>query len=90
MAQHYGEEYYERDMKQVVDRFCLNNRDALEIGDDRVFAIVWRGGHVFKRVIKGGPVHNPKTERGFLLCPGTFLIDTVSGTAASATKLFIP
>jgi hypothetical protein len=90
MGQHYGEEYYERDMKQVVDRFCLNNRDALEVGDDRVFAIVWRGGYVFKRVIKGGPVLNPKTERGFLLCPGTFLIDTVSGTAVSATKLFIP
>jgi hypothetical protein len=84
MAQHYGEEYYEKDMKQIVDRFCLNNRDSLEIGDDRTFSIVWRNGHVFKRVIKGGPVNNPRTERGFLLCPGTFIIDTVSGTAGTA------
>lgn len=90
MGQHYAEEYYEKDMKQVVDRFCLNTRDSLEVGDDRVFAIVWRNGRVFKRVIKGGPVSNPKTERAFLLCPGNFIIDTVSGTATSATKLIVP
>lgn len=70
MAQHYGEEYVERDIKSVADRFCLNRRESLETGDDRVFAIVWRNGHVFKRVIKGGPVINPKQERGFLICPG--------------------
>ena len=88
MAQHYGEEYVERDVKNVADRFCLNRRESLEIGDDRVFAIVWRAGRVFKRVIKGGPVNNPKQERGLLICPGNFLIDTLTGVGNKAVGAF--
>ena len=88
MAQHYGEEYVERDIKAVADRFCLNRRESLETGDDRVFAIVWRNGRVFKRVIKGGPVNNPKQERGLLICPGNFLIDTLSGVGNKAVGAF--
>lgn len=88
MAQHYGEEYVERDIKSVADRFCLNRRESLETGDDRVFAIVWRNGHVFKRVIKGGPVINPKQERGFLICPGDFIIDTLTGVGDKAVGAF--
>jgi hypothetical protein len=84
MAAHYGEEYYEKDMKNVVDRICLNRRDSHELGDDRTFAIVWRNGRVFKRVIKGGPVDNPKQERAFLVCPGDFIIDTIKGVGSKA------
>ena len=29
--------------QSVVDRICLNRRDSAELGDDRTFAIVWRG-----------------------------------------------
>lgn len=90
MAQHYGEEYLEKDIKHVTDRFCVNRRESLELGDDRVFAIVWRGGHVFKRVIKGGPVRNPKQERGFLICPGNFILDTVTGVGNKAVGAFTP
>jgi hypothetical protein len=86
MAQHYGEEYVERDVKNVADRFCLNRRESLEVGDDRIFAIVWRGGHVFKRVIKG--VNNPKQERGLLICPGNFLIETLTGVGNKAVTVF--
>lgn len=88
MAQHYGEEYVEKDLKNVTDRFCLNRRESLETGDDRVFAIVWRGGHVFKRVIKGGPVSNPKQERGLLICPANFILDTVTGVGNKAVGAF--
>jgi hypothetical protein len=88
MAQHYGEEYVERDVKYVADRFCLNRKESLETGDDRIFAIVWRGGHVFKRVIKGGPVSNPKQERGLLICPGNFIVDTLSGVGNKAIGAF--
>jgi hypothetical protein len=88
MAQHYGEEYFERDVKQVADRFCLNRKESLETGDDRVFAIVWRGGRVFKRVIKGGPVSNPKQERGLLICPGNFIVDTLTGVGNKAIGTF--
>jgi hypothetical protein len=90
MGQHYGEEYFEKDMKHVTDRFCVNRRDAIEVGDDRIFAIVWRGGRVFKRVIKGGPINNPKQERAFLLCPGGFIMDTVTGGMSTAAKGFMP
>jgi hypothetical protein len=88
MAQHYGEEYFERDVKQVADRFCINRKESLETGDDRVFAIVWRGGRVFKRVIKGGPVSNPKQERGLLICPGNFIVDTLTGVGNKAIGAF--
>ena len=88
MAQHYGEEYIERDVKAVADRFCLNRRESLETGDDRVFAIVWRAGRVFKRVIKGGPVNNPKQERGLLICPGSFIVDTLTGVGNKAVSTF--
>jgi hypothetical protein len=90
MASHYGEEYEERDVKQVVDRFCLNRRDSHELGDARTFAIVWRNGHVFKRIIKGGPIDNPKQERAFLVCPGDFIIDTVRGVGSKAVGAFVP
>jgi len=89
MGAHYGEEYYEKDLKNVVDRFCLNRRDSHELGDDRTFAIVWRNGHVFKRVIKGGPINNPKQERAFLVCPGDFIIDTVKGAGSKAAGAFM-
>ena len=88
MASHYGEEYEERDIKQVVDRFCLNRRDSHELGDARTFAIVWRNGHVFKRIIKGGPINNPKQERAFLVCPGDFIIETVKGVGSRAISTF--
>ena len=88
MGAHYGEEYYERDVKNWVDRFCLNRRDSHELGDDRTFAIVWRKGHVFKRVIKGGPINNPKQERAFLVCPGDFIVETVKGVGTKAMGAF--
>jgi hypothetical protein len=86
MARHYAEQYIERDVVAVADRFCINNRESIEIGEDRVFTILWREGRVFKRIIKGGPIDNPKGERGFLLCPGGFLVDTVGGRTGDMIK----
>ena len=90
MASHYGEEYYEKDLKNVVDRICLNRRDSLELGEDRTFAIVWRNGHVFKRVIRGGPVNNPKQERAFLTCPFDLVVDTLKGIGNKASSTIVP
>src|SRR5207245_1936402 len=90
MAQHYAEEYIERDMTHVADRFCLNTRNSLDIGEDRVFTIVWREGLVFKRVIGGGHVSNAKQERALLVCPGDFLIDTLTVTVNTSTKAVSP
>jgi len=83
MGQLYAEEYVEKDVMRVTDRYCLNNRETLDTGDERTFAILWRAGHVIKRVVKGGPVHNPKRERAFLLCPGSFITDTLGTTLKS-------
>jgi hypothetical protein len=88
MGSHYGEEYYEKDLKNVVDRICLNRRDSAELGDDRTFSIVWRDGHVFKRVIKGGPINNPKQERAFLVCPFDFIVDTLKSVGGKAATAF--
>ena len=62
MASHYGEEYKERDVKNVVDRFCLKRRDSHELGDARTFSIVGRSGRVFKRIIKGGSTTRSRSE----------------------------
>jgi hypothetical protein len=51
---------------------------------------VWRGGRVFKRVIKGGSVSNPKQERGLLNCPVTLILDTVTGVGNKAVSAFAP
>ncbi|OLB93916.1 MAG: hypothetical protein AUH30_19040 [Candidatus Rokubacteria bacterium 13_1_40CM_68_15] len=83
MGQLYAEEYVEKDVMRVTDRYCLNNRETLDTGDERTFSILWRAGHVIKRVVKGGPVHNPKRERAFLLCPGSFITDTLGSTLKS-------
>lgn len=84
MGSHYGEEYYEKDLKNFADRICVNRRDSAELGDDRTFAIVWRNGRVFKRVIKGGPINNPKQERALLVCPFDFIVDTLKGIGNKA------
>ncbi len=90
MSQHYAEEYVERDMARVTDRFCINNRESLELGEDRVFTILWREGQVFKRIIKGGPIHNPKQERAFLVCPGGFIVDLLTGQVSNTVRSLSP
>ena len=90
MGSHYGEEYYEKDLKSFVDRICLNRRDSAELGDDRTFAIVWRNGRVFKRVIKGGPINNPKKERALLVCPFEFIVDILKGIGTATGIAVVP
>jgi hypothetical protein len=90
MSQHYAEEYVERDMTFVADRICLNSRESLDIGEDRIFTVLWRQGRVFKRIIKGGPVNNPKQERALLICPGNFILDLLTGGINSTVKSFQP
>ena len=40
MGQLYAEEYVEKDVMRVTDRYCLNNRETLDTGDERTFAIL--------------------------------------------------
>jgi hypothetical protein len=34
--------------------------------------------------------NNPKQERGFLVCPGDFIVDSVKGVGGRAAGAFIP
>ena len=90
MGQIYGQMYVERGMRRVEDRICINNDDSLDIGDDYTFVIVWRNDYVFKRVVKGGPINNPKKKYAFLVCPGGFIGDMLKGITGSGVKMLIP
>lgn len=90
MGQIDGEMFIERGMRHVEDRLCINNDESLDIGDDYTFVVVWRNNHVFKRVVKGGPINNPKKKYAILVCPGGFVGDMLKGILGSGTKILIP
>src|SRR3989442_5920707 len=73
MGQLYAEEYVEKDVMRVTDRYCLNNRETLDTGDERTFSILWRARPVVQRVLKGGPLPEPKPGHAFLPCPGELI-----------------
>ena len=90
MRHHYGEKYIERDMHGVIDRICLNRRDSLKIGYEYEFIIVWQRDHVYKRVIKGGPINNPKSEKGILVCIVDDLGEFLKGGVQKGMNILIP
>ena len=87
MNAHFGHIYNEKGLRLIKDRFCVNTRNSLDIGDDYQLVIVWRDGHVFKRVVKGGPINNPKQEYAILLCPGELLSPAISSGISGAAKI---
>src|SRR2546426_5827909 len=54
MAVHYAEQYFQRDGGLVVDRFCVNNRETIEAGEDPGFKILGSEGRVLKSGVKDG------------------------------------
>lgn len=81
-SSHYGEEYTEYGIGEIIDRICLNEKNSYKYGDNYFFIIVFRNGHVLRRVIAGGSVNSMTTERAFLLCPG----DAIGGMANTGAK----
>jgi len=90
MNSHYGQQYFEKGLRKVVDRICINNDESLEIGEERSFIIVWRGDHVLKRVIDGGPINNPKKESSFLQCPAGLIGDLLRGGIGRGMNMIVP
>lgn len=90
MKTHYGEQYFERGLKKVTDRICINNDESLEIGNDYSFVIVWRGDHVLSRLIKGGPINNPKKESALLKCPAGFIGDLFRSGVSRGVNMLVP
>src|SRR3989442_9294109 len=64
MAVHYAEQYIERDVVLVVDRFCVNNRESIEVGGARGFPSRGGGAPPLKGGSKAAPPTNPTPERG--------------------------
>lgn len=85
----YGEAYYETDLEQVSDRICINTDETRVVGSNRTFAFVWKGDHVFKRVIKGKYDDRTVKEEALFKCPGGFLGRTIEGGASRARDLLI-
>lgn len=75
-GRHYGEAYEQEDVFKVIDVICINTRNELVEGNTYTFVIVWRDGHVLRRVIKGGSMNNLSSEHAILLCPA----DAIGGT----------
>src|SRR5262249_61677977 len=60
MGQLYAEEYVEKDVMRVTDRYCLNNRETLDTGDERTLAILWRARPRVKTPLaRGARPHTP-------------------------------
>lgn len=89
-GRHYGEMYEQEDVLHVIDRICINTRNTLVNGDTYTFIIVWRDGHVLRRVIKGGSINHPSSEHAFLLCPGDAIAGGMGKGAEIGLKSVIP
>lgn len=87
---HYGETYEEEDTLQVMDRICINTRNKFVRSNTYTFVIVWRDGHVLRRVIKGGSLNNPSSENAFLLCPGDAIGSVFDKGVGEGVKKAIP
>lgn len=88
LSQHVAWVLEEKGLRTTSDRFYINTKNSLDKGDDYKFVILYRNGRVFKRITKGGPINNPKQEKGFLLGPGDLMIDTVKKGAAAVIPGF--
>lgn len=60
--------FEEEDLLKVVDRFCFNERNSIEIGDIPGFVVLYKDGRADHTVINGGPVNITKSEKGMLIC----------------------
>lgn len=89
-GRHYGEMYEQEDVLRVIDRICINTRNMLEKGDTYTFVIVWRDGHVLRRVIKGGSINHPSSEHAIFLCPGDAIAGGMGKGAEIGLKSVIP
>lgn len=90
MSSYYGAIFIETGLKTKSDYICLNKRNSLEEGYTYTFVIVWQGNHVVKRIIKDGPVYNPRQEEAIFLCVKDMVTGAASTAVRGATSGFAP
>ena len=74
---HFG--FKETNIEGKADRIYINTKNASTIGPDYKFVITFKNDRVFRRVIKGGPQNLVTQEKAFLLGPGGFIGDLLTG-----------
>lgn len=79
MKSHFAWTFKETNIGEKTDRIYINTKNASTIGPDYKFVITFKNNHVFRRVIKGGPQNLVTQEKAFLLGPGGFIGDLLTG-----------
>lgn len=79
MKSHFAWIFKETNLEGVADRIYINTKNSSTTGPDYRFVITFNNGHVFRRVIKGGPQNTVMQEKAFLLGPGGFVSDLIMG-----------
>lgn len=79
MKSHFAWTFQETNIEGISDRIYINTRNASTTGPSYKFVIIFKDNHVFRRVIKGGPQNTITQEKAFLLGPGGFIGDLITG-----------
>ncbi|MBI2446248.1 MAG: hypothetical protein HYV51_00285 [Parcubacteria group bacterium] len=79
MKSHLAWTFKETKIGEKTDRFYINTKNASTIGPNYKFVITYKNNHVFRRVTKGGPQNRVTQEKAFLLGPGEFIGDLLTG-----------
>ena len=79
MKAHFAWTFKETNLGGVVDRIYINTKNVEAAGSDYKFVITFKDNRVFRRVIKGGPQNTTSQEKAFLLGPGGFIGDILTG-----------
>jgi len=79
MKSHLAWTFKETNIGNKTDRIYMNTKNASAIGPDYKFVITFKNNYVFRRVTKGGPKNTVTQEKAFLLGPGGFVGDLLTG-----------
>lgn len=79
MKSHFAWTFKETNIGGVTDRIYINTKNASTTGPDYKFVITFKDNRVFRRVIRGGPQNLVTQEKAFLLGPGGFIGDLLTG-----------
>lgn len=79
MKSHFAWTFQETNIQGVSDRIYINTKNAAMRGPSYKFVIVFKDNRVFRRIIKGGSQNTATKQKAFLLGPGGFLGDILSG-----------
>lgn len=87
MKSHFAWTFKETNLEGINDRIYISTKNGSSAGPDYKFIITFKDNHVFRRVIKGGPQNTVTQEKAFLLGPGGFIGDLLTGGVSRGINL---